>query len=239
MLQPRAIAKFAILATAFYAALTFSPRLWPSLQQGYASVFRFGGNAFFSQFWLWPEAHVAFLDLYSDDLIGDINASIPGAMPDGFTPPPPRADQDTLMVLVNQRVPGSIGMLRTSSSFMGYVPVAMVIALVLATPMRWSRKGWAVIWGLLLVQAFIAVRVSVLLLHHGFAASEKQYVLFRPGPFMTGLLGRVNEVLADNPTFAYIGPPVGVWLIILFGFGMLDRRRTAKANPAHARRTSP
>lgn len=238
MLQPRAIAKFAILATAFYAALTFSPRLWPSLQQGYASVFRFGANTFFSQFWLWPQARVAFLDLNSDDLIGDINALIPGEMPDGFKAPLPGAEKDTLMVLVNRRTPGSIGMLRTSSSLMGYVPVALLIALVLATPMRWSRRGWAVLLGLLLIQFFIAVRVSVLLLHNGFAAMEKPYALFRPGPFVRGVLARANEVLADNPTFAYVGT-VCVWLIILFGFGMLDRRRAARANPARAKRTSP
>lgn len=235
MLQPKAIVKFAILATAIYAALTFTPRLWPPLQQQYAGVFRFGGNAFFSQFWLWPQGRVAFLDLHSDDLIGDINASFPGEMPDGFTPPSPRAEQDTLLVLVNRRTPGSIGMLRTSSSLMGYVPVALLIALVSATPMRWSRRGWAVLWGLLLVQAFIAIRISALVLNQGFAVAEKPYALFQPGRFVKWMLASASEVLADNPSFAYVAP-VCIWLIVLFSFAMFDRRRREKSTPPGEKR---
>ena len=236
MLQPKAITRFAILATVFYVALTFPPRLWPPLQRQYAGVFRFCGDAFFSQFWLWPEGRIAFLDLHSDDLIGDINGTFPGEMPDGFTAPSPRAEQDTMLVLLNQRSPGSIGMLLTSSSLMGYVPVALLIALVFATPMRWTRRGWAVLWGLLLVQAFIAIRISALVLNKGFAVAEKPYALFQPGRFAKWVLASSNEVLADNPSFAYVAP-VCIWLIVLFGFAMFDRLRPEKSRPPSEKRS--
>lgn len=217
MLQPKAVIRFVLLAIAIYSPLAFPARLWPAWEQTYASVFRLGGSAFFSQFWVWPEASVRFLDLRSESLVADINNVMPGELPDGFRPPRRTTDKDTLLLLMNRNTPGPIGMLRTGSHMMGYVPTSVLIALILATPFRWSRRGWALLWGMILVHAFIAVRLSAMLIHSGFGAPGKAYALFKPGLFWQGTLARIDEVLADNPTFAYVAP-VCLWMLILFGF---------------------
>lgn len=233
MFQPKAITRFALLAGVFYFALAAPPRIWPAWQRCHASAFRLVGDAFFSRFWFWPEAHVRFLDARSANLVADINRSMPGELPTGLIPPAATAEQDTLLLLLNRRSPGNIGMLLTSSSVIAHVPLALFMALVLATPMRWSRRGWVMLCGFLLVQLFVAVRMSVLLLHHGFAA-EKKYALFDPGPIVRGALKRADEVLADNPTFAFIAP-VCIWLLVMFVFARRDRKRAMATQGGRSR----
>lgn len=236
MLQTKAITRFAVTATVVYLAFAVPPRVSTTFHAYTAGVFRFAGDAFFSQFWFWPEARVRFLDARSTSLIDTINRAMPGELPSGVTPPKPGGEQDTLLLLLNAGTPGEIGMLLTSSSLMAYAPFTLIAALILATPTRWSRKGWALLWGLLLVQAFVFVRLTALLLHHGYAAAGKKYALFEPGSLVSGALRRADEVLADNPTFAFVAP-VCIWLFVLLIFARRDRIRPAFAELEKTLRT--
>lgn len=224
MLQTKAITRFVVMATVVYLVLAVPPRVSTRWQANSAGAFRFTGDAFFSQFWFWPEAHVRFLDARSTSLTDDINRAMPGELPAGVNPPKPSGEQDTLLLLLNGRSPGAIGMLLTSSSLMAYAPLTLMVALILATPMKWSRKGWALLWGLLLTQAFVFVRLTTLLLHHGYAAAGKNYALFEPGSLVSGGLRRADEVLADNPTFAFVAP-VCIWLFVILVFARRDRKQ--------------
>ena len=214
MLPSKTVARVALLVVVVYGALAIAPRVWPAWERGYAHLFRSGGNALFSRFWFWPEARVRFLDLRSATLAGEIGAATGGTLPADFIPPKPTRDQDTLLVLTNRAARGSVGMLRTGSRMMGYVPAAVLLALIAATPLPWSRRGWALAWGLFLVHVLIAARLTALVAHSGFAAPGKAYALFDPGPLARSVLARVDEVLADNPTFAYVAP-VLLWMLIL------------------------
>jgi len=131
----------------------------------------------------------------------------------------PRAEgvRDTLLVFQNRTTPASPGFLRTSSRVVGYVPTAVLVSLVVATPVGWKRRGWLLLWGIALVEVFIVLRLTALMLHTGFADADKAYALFRPGPFAADVIARCHTVLADNPTFAYVAP-VFLWLIVLLGF---------------------
>lgn len=224
MLQTKAIARFAVIATVVYLALAVPSRVSTTWQANSARAFHFAGDAFFSQFWFWPEAHVRFFDARSTSLIDDINRAMPGELPAGLNPPKPSGEQDTLLLLLNARSPGEIGMLLTSSGLMAYAPLTLMAALILATPMRWLRKGWALLWSLLLTQAFVFVRLTALLLHHGYAAAGKKYALFEPGSLFSGGLRRADEVLADNPTFAFVAP-VCIWLLVILVFARRDRKQ--------------
>ena len=116
------------------------------------------------------------------------------------------------MELRSRAAPGSIGYLRTSSRYIGYSPTAIVITLILCTPIAWSRRGRAAIWGLLLVHGFIALRVSLTLAATGFGA-DKGYALFHPGPFLRGALSRAELVLSDDPTVSFV-VPVFIWFLV-------------------------
>lgn len=209
MLPPKSLGRFFLLSFAIFLALT---ALRLPVDRAYAYLFRSAGNVLFTGFWFWPEGKVRFLDLHAPDQISQINEMIPGELPAGYRPLPPEGVKDTLMVLMNRSAPGSIGQLRTSSRS-AYWPTAMLIALVLATPLSWSRRGWALLWGLLLTHVFIALRLTLTLAAGGFAVPDKVYALFHPGAFWQRILTGGQNVLSDNPTVSFV-VPVFIWFLV-------------------------
>ncbi len=188
---------------------------WSSVEQGYRSLFRFGGDVVFSRFWFWSDGYVRFMDLKSDDVHARVNAVIPRSLPPGFRLPAPSGELDVLMVLQNRRAVGSLGFIRASSRNQGYWPTAFLIALILAKRMRWSRRGWALLWGMLMVHAFIAFRLSINLLATGFAVPGKRYAIFEPSEFWLALLRRADEVFVQNPTVSFVVAAF-IWLVVAF-----------------------
>ena len=89
----------------------------------------------------------------------------------------------------------------------------MLIALVVATPLSWSRRGWALLWGLLLTHVFIALRLTLTLAAGGFAVPDKAYALFHPGAFWQRILTGGQNVLSDNPTVSFV-VPVFIWFLV-------------------------
>lgn len=210
-MEPKVVIRFSLLAAIVYAALTWT---YPSLDRTYAAYFRGVGNTAFSQFWFWSHARVDFLDLHSDTLLRDVNARLPGKLPEDFTLPTASGVNETLMILKNSHAPAHPGFVRTSSRLIGYTPTAVLIALVAATPLALRRRFWLMVWGLLLVHAAIVIRLTALLLDTGFAEPTKPFAVWRPGPIMSDVINRADVILADNPTFAYV-VAVFVWILVL------------------------
>jgi len=231
MLAPRSLGRFFLLSLASFLALA---AIRVPLDRAYAYLFRGAGNVLFTGFWFWPEGKVRFLNLYAPDQASLINELIPGELPEEYRPLQPEGVKDTLMVLMNHRTPASIGQLRTSSRS-AYWPTAMLIALVLATPLSWSRKGWALLWGLTLIHVFIALRLTLTLLGGGFAVPEKAYALFHPAAFWQRVLTGGQNVLADNPTVSFV-VPVFIWFLVALpgvkqlGAGVQSARRSDRAS---------
>jgi len=212
MLPPKAITRFALLVAVFFAALMWP---WPAWERAYAAYFRGFGDIAFSQFWFWSAGQVRFLDLHSPTLFNDLDAATPGELPGHVQLPRPDGVKDTLMVLMNRNAPGSIGQLRTGSRYIDYGPTAVLLALGLATPIPWRRKAWLAAVGLVLVHVFIVVRLSLTLFNAGFGA-DKKYALCRPGPWITDVFVRAENVLADNPTVSFVAP-FFIYLVALLG----------------------
>lgn len=231
MLPPRGLGRFFLLSLAIFLALA---ALRVPLDRAYAYVFRGAGNVLFTGFWFWPEAKVRFLDPRAPDRIAQINELIQGELPADYTPLRAEGVQDTLMILMNRSAPGSIGQLCTSSR-LAYWPTAMLMALVLATPLSWSRKGWALLWGLLLIHAFVALRLTLTLSAGGFAVPDKAYALFHPGAFWQRVLSGARTVLSDNPTVSFVAP-VFIWFLVALpgvkrlGAGVKSARRNNRTS---------
>lgn len=206
MLPPNRLGRFFLILLLCYAAL-MAP--WPGLQRGYAYLFREVGNVVFARFWFTPDGSVRFRDL---------EAIKPGDLPPGAPSIDATVTFDTVMELRSQRAPGKIGFLRTSSRYLGYVPTVVLLALILATPLRRRRKGAALIAGALLIHAFIALRLTLTLLAGGFAAS-KEYALFHPSPLMRTALTKVESVLSDNPTVSFVVPAF-LWFLVALTAGV-------------------
>lgn len=202
MLPPKAIVRFFLLVLVFGAVLL--PR-WPGVGDAYAVYFRALGNVAFARFGFWPHATVSFRD----------PAAIkPGDLPPGIEAPPAIGVRDTVMVLENRRVLGALGFLRTSSLDIGYAPTAMFIVLVLASPGTWRRKGKALALGLVMVQLFVVLRLSLPLLQ-AFCNPTKAYAACELGSFGTSVLNKVESVLHSDPTVSYVVPTF-IWFLLLF-----------------------
>ena len=240
MLEPRQILRFALFFVVSFGIL-MGARWW--VAQPYADLFRWGGNLAFSRFLFWGDARVRFLDLKAPDLHGRIEEDlrwhvrrvmgVPGDpaavnLPSDFRPPEARGVKDTLMLLWNRSTP-SFGVLRTSSRMMGYSPTIVIIALFLATPTSWRRRSWGLLWGLLLIHAFIFIRLSLTIALN--FAGAKSYALFHPGEFWMGVLTKVEEVVVHNPT-SYLAVAVVTWFLICFVTGSFYAfRQPSSAEP--------
>jgi len=190
---------------------------WSSVEQGYRSAFRWGGDVVFSRFWFWPDGNVRFIDLKTDEVRARVNAVIPHPLPPApkFRLPLATGELDVLMVYQNRSAVGSLGLVRTSSRNNGYWPTVFLIALILAKRMSWSRRGWSMLWGMLMVHGFIAFRLSINMLATGFAVPGKRYALFEPSGFWLTMLHKADEVFVQNPTVSFVAAAF-IWLVVAF-----------------------
>ncbi len=200
MRQSKRILLFFLAGVGCYAAL-MAP--WPGVQHAYARMFQGAGNIVFARFWFWSEGTVVF---------HNIDSLKPGDLPPGVGTIQADATRDTVMVLRKVRAP-QVGNLRTSSRYIGYSPTAMLVALVLATPIPWRRRGVALLWGMGFVHAFIVLRVTLTLAANGFAA-DKGYALFSPSEFWYGMLSRAQTLLADDPSVSFVVPMM-IWFLVI------------------------
>jgi len=101
---------------------------WPGLHEGYAAVFCGAGNLLFGRFG--SDGRVRFR-------------------------PKPQADRKSDMELeLRNRSNDAEYVIEGSARLQGYKPTAYVVALILASPVRWSRRFRAVLWGLLGVNVY-------------------------------------------------------------------------------------
>ena len=160
---------------------------WPGVSEAYAAFFRAGGNFLFSKFG--SDGRVRFLPLANPD-----------------------EGRDTEVVLVNRRAGGEMRVVG-GSRLQGYKPTAFVLALILATPVPWSRRWRAVVWGLVLVNAYVGLRVFAFLL--AAFSGDSTVALFSPGPVCRAILDFFVWVLVVS--FAgWLIVPLPIWALVTF-----------------------
>lgn len=160
---------------------------WPGVRQGYAALYRGAGNVLFGSFG--SEGVVRFL--------------------------PAQAGQGRLdyeIQILKRGCPTS-GISQHDSILTGYLPTAETIALVLATPIPWRRRWKALLYGVLLANGFVALRVYIILLCS--FSIEKPYALYKPGQFLNKVLASVYEFIVVFPTYVFL-VPVLFWILVTF-----------------------
>jgi len=125
--------------------------------------------------------------------------------------------------------------------FLGYVPTAMVMSLVLATPISFRRRCRAVIWGLALVHLYIAARLWLTLLAD--FSGNSVVATFSLGEFGDGALAFLSGLLSTSIIGSYLGPIV-IWIMVTFRRGdleliMADKSETEPAAPTRSRKERP
>jgi len=218
--SPTAAIRFTLVATVLYAVFVSSPL---NLDAVFAPGFRAFGNYLFAHGFLsHDEASVHFLDARAGDLFEQVDDVFEFDLPRSFDKSIPRAigEKDTLLVLQNTLHLGKVGFLRTGARLMAFTPAAILLAIVLATPVSLRRRLALGIFSFALLSAFIAFRLAILIIHGGFAVATKAYHLYEPSDFWRDVLNRVDTIVCDNPTFHYVAPVV-IWVIAAIGLSIV------------------
>lgn len=165
--------------------------LWPVVSNGYGTLFRAGGGVV-------------------SELCGRRIAVQFEHIPDAGR----MNDTEMLVGIVGSgvRLPSTL-----SSWHMGYLPTALLTALVLATPVPLARRTRAILWGLLLVQAFIALRQGILIGYGLHLSAGEPGILGTPfwrGTLLTG----INMVAGGQGSS---------WIAALFIWALVSVRREA------------
>ncbi len=184
MLPARVVAVFFLRLVVLYALL-MAP--WPGLRRAYGDYFR-------------ACAGLAYRSIGSDGIVRFLPLS------------PPTEDGDTKMKLGNRktREKRSIGI---DSRRIGYTPTAFLIALILATPVVWKRRGKALVGGLILIHVYVILVLGVVLLK--WFSSDHPVALLEFTPFWRQLLLNAVEVIVFAP-FTWVAVPTAIWILVTF-----------------------
>lgn len=215
--SPVAAIRFTVLASVLYALLMSSQL---NLQSRFAPLFRAYGNALFSgSFWGNENASVNFFDAAADDLFEQVDSAFFMDLPPATPIPRAQGEKDTLLLLQNEDPPGA-GFLRTGARLMAFTPAVILLVLVVTTPVSLRRRTLLAIGSFTFLAAFVAFRMSILVVQGGFADPGKSWRLYNPSEFWRDVLTRVDAIVCDNPTFHYVAPVI-IWAMGVIVLSMI------------------
>jgi hypothetical protein len=109
-----------------------------------------------------------------------------------------------------------------TSLWLGYVPTALFIALLVPTPIPGRRKRRALWIGLALVQLFVALRLAILMID--ILSRPTPAALFHPGPRLLDAITFTSQMVTSElfPSFLV---PLMIWALVSFRAEDLARWR--------------
>jgi len=108
---------------------------------------------------------------------------------------------------------GRAVMLDLDSRGIGWTPTALLIALVLATPVTWSRRLQALAWGLLAVHSLIIFSIEACIWNQSDATSGLN--LIELSPFYKMIVSGLEETLVTQ-LGASFAIPFLIWIVSTF-----------------------
>jgi len=185
---PRGLARKAwglVLRFAVVYALLVAP--WPGFERAYAAYFRGLGNV----------------------SMGSAVGILGGGRTLTFVKPRRIVGgRDTLM-LVGARGVSEVRVVPFVARLKGFLPTAMVVALVLATPIPWRRRRRALLWALLLVHLFIGFRMGVAAFHTFTRPTE--FAMTTLGPASEEALRLAHRIVFKGYAMSFVAPAL-IWI---------------------------
>lgn len=182
MLPSRSISGFVVRFLLLYGVLV---ALWPMLSSGYASLFRSGGELVLGRFG--SGGLVRFRDL-----------------------PQPEGMDDT-RILLKARGSHEWTWMKLSTRHVGFTSTAVLVALVLATPVPWRRRARALLWAMLLIHLFITLRLLIMIAF-GMSLNESGADAL-PDSFLARCLAAGSLSVSVGQGLSYIAP-VLIWVLV-------------------------
>jgi len=163
---------------------------WPGWNDIYGGYFRALGEAAFSR----PDSQRIVIFESAD-------------LHHGFT------TLNTRMTLGNRALADSAGNGRAESVTLdtrsiGWTPTALTVALILATPVPWRQRAWALLWGLLLIHAFILFSLQVWIWDESPSLS-----LMTMPPFLQTIVDAMEYNLITQ-LGASFSVPILIWILV-------------------------
>ena len=162
---------------------------WPGFNESYARYFRALGQMVFAQ-----ESGPRFVRF----------EAVPGEL---------RHSLDTRIALANRAVLDALGSgpvryLELDTRGIGWVPTALLLALVLATPVPWRRRVWALFFGVIAIHGFILFSVAVYLWNN-----STDLGLLTLTPFWKQTTDGLEETLITQMGAGFV-VPVLLWIAV-------------------------
>ncbi len=188
----RQLLKFVATFVVMYAVFVFP---WPGVKSLYNAYYRTVGNILYSQNQS-PNCKIRVEKLE-----------------------PPQGQHDIKIVAVNNSIdnldgqikPVTLGILNSRQA--GYTSMAVLLSLILATPIQWRRRGIAAAIGLVLINIFISLNLAIYI--------EKMLIDYAGNLqlHVSGLWTRVilflNRLIENNITLIYF-LPILIWILLCF-----------------------
>ena len=180
----KTVSLFFLVALVVYSAIVLIP--WSGPREGYRSVFIATIHGVYGRFGAEGLVRCENRDI---DAIEDVN------------------------IYLGKRIGTRIGEVpvAVSTARLGYAPLAFLIALVVATPIPWRRKWRSLVWGLILVEAFVVIRSGLLIAY--WFGSPGPVRIYTPGVVSGWIIGRAYEFLAQAPGASFLVPTL-VWAAV-------------------------
>lgn len=124
-----------------------------------------------------------------------------------------RGEKDVTIWMVKRRGRRDRGTVNISSALRGYRALVFLVAMVVATPIAWKRRVWALVWGMLLVNVFVGLRVW-LKLYDSFSNAGPAH-FFTLEESTKNLLHWCMLMLYSAPEMNFIIPAF-IWLLVSF-----------------------
>ena len=118
--------------------------------------------------------------------------------------------------LIDSQGHGRVRLLGIGSRTIGWIPTALTMALILASPVPWRRRGWALLWGVLLIHLFIVFSMAVYIWNQ----STLLDLLTLP-PFLK-VISEALEYTLVTQIGAGFCVPVLIWIAVTFRGGELS-----------------
>ncbi len=187
LIRAKQLIKFLCLFAVFYGLL-MAP--WPGFGKAYSKLYLAGASALFKSF----GSKGVVLFNQSDDAEYDINVGLYNR---------DQVDKN-----------GHVTVFQTShtSRRNGYMYMTFMTALILAGPIPWKRKVWALLLGLILIHGFIALKLAIRLLH---AFSIEPLCIFALSPFWSRILAIAHQQFVVNVNFGFV-VSIFIWILVSF-----------------------
>lgn len=93
-----------------------------------------------------------------------------------------------------------------------YIHIAFLTALIVATPLPLRRRGWALVWGLILMHAIVAFKLAIIIIKF---LSDQRVSLWILNAFWKDVVVTTDQVVVHHLTTGFI-IDFFIWVLVSF-----------------------